>query len=104
MKKKNLIKASRTVLEAYVMIKAGKMKKASTLLSEGIEENEDGIDNLMDGIAQSVEELEAPDVDDDDEEMDDVESSEDEEMDDDEDSEEELEVSESVARVLSLAY
>lgn len=131
----NTVKTKKAVialLSSYVQMKSGNLREGFKILHSELEENTEGVDTVMDGLAQSVESMDDMDeVEEDDYEFieeevesgckskskvtsrrrllagDDMEDEdEDEEVVDDEgeDEGETVEVSEAVARVLSLEY
>jgi len=115
-----IIEASKKLLKAFVIAKSGKYRKAGKLFAEAVED--EAIDPVMDGIAKSVQELEAEEEEkileeDMEEEEDDSkdldidisgkndDKDEDDDMDDEDEEEiEEVEVPASVAKVLNLEY
>ncbi len=111
------------ILKAYVAIKAGELKQGVTLFAEAVKAD-DGVDPIMDGIANAMKRIKAEDeeaseedeldlddeddeedVDDEDEGIDDDDDDDvddDDEDEDDDDEESEVEVPASVARILRL--
>ena len=53
--------AGRALLKGYVQMKAGNLKEGFRSIHAAITDNTEGVDSLMDGIAQSIESAEADD-------------------------------------------